>query len=166
MEWVIVILATVGVYSLVWYLNKSSRNKLAAKGRYVERGNAFFKQGHLFFTRIYDFSAIAWAIDKYALHEEKISFEPNVEHGQIVFRNMVSFGTFASRLQYLGQRNHDGMYAYRFQVEAWREGQYGVTRQDILGANVVLTMIERAILWLDPATEVQRAAGEYKTKLF
>jgi len=166
MQWVLIILISVGGFALSGYLKNKKKNELASKGRYVERGNEFFKQGHYFFTKTCDFSTIAGAIDQNALFEEKISYEPNIEQGQIVFHNRISFGSFGARLRYLGQREQDGLHAYSYQVEAWRDGQYGITRQDLYGANALLTLIEKAFLRLDPATEVQRDAAEYKTKIF
>ena len=166
MDWIIVILIGTGIFALIWFIQKKKKTELSEKGRYVERGNAFFKQGHFFYTKTDDFSAIAETIDKNALLEEKISFEPNIEQNQIVFHNKVNFGTFGARLRGLGQREQDGLNSYLFQIEAWRDGQYGITRQDIFNANILLTLIEKAFLKLDPATEVQRTAAEYKSKLF
>ena len=165
MEWVLIILVSAGGFALAMYLKNRKKSELESKGRYVERGDAFFKQGHYFFTRAGDFATLAGSIDINALYEEKISFEPSYEHGQIIFHNRVNFGSFGARLRYLGQREQDNLYAYLFQVEAWREGQYGITRQDLFGANALLTMIEKAFLRLDPVTEVQRTDGQYKTKV-
>jgi len=161
----LILVFSVGSYGLVWGLKKKKTNELASKGRYVERGNEFFRQKHFFFTQVFDFSAIVGAIDKNALGEEKISCEPNVRQGQVVFHNKISFGTFDASLVYAEQREKDGLYTYLFQVEAWREVKHSITRQDLLGANVLLTLIEKAFLRLDPETEVQRHAGEHNSKL-
>jgi len=164
MDWIIALLFVAGVFILIWYLKRRKATELGTKGRYVERDNGFFKQGHFFFTKTDDFTAIAGAIDRADLLEEKISFEPNIEQRQIVFHNKISFGTFGARLRFLRQRKEDGLYMYLFQVETWRNGQYGITRQDLFGANVLLTLIEKAFLGIDSETEIQRAAAEYKSK--
>ena len=162
MEWVLIILVSAGGLFLSLHLKNRKKNELISKGLIVERNDRFFQQEHVFATRVGDFAAIAAAIDRNALNEQKITFEPYIEHGQIVFNNRISFGSFRARLTTLGLNN--GLYYYRFQVEAWRDGQYGTTRQDIFGANVVLTAIERAFLRLDPQTGANYAEAAYVTK--
>ena len=165
MEWLTIILITGGIYTLIWAINNKKKKDMISKGRYIERDKWFIKQRHFFFTVVSDFTAIAKAIDQNALREEKISFEPALANGQIVFHNKISFGTFGARLKVLGQREQDSLYAYQFQVEAWRENKNGITRQDLFGANALLTLIEQAFLRLDPNTQTQRAAAEYKSRL-
>jgi len=162
MQWVIIILVSAGGFYLSWYLKNKKKTELMSKGLIVERNDSFFKQAHVFATRVGDFSAIAAYIDRNALNEQKITFEPYIGHGQIVFNNQINFGSFRARLTTLGMSN--GLYYYQFQVEAWRDGQYGTTRQDIFGANVVLTAIERAFLRLDPETGANHAEAAYMTK--
>lgn len=157
-----VVLFSGGMFFLVWYLNNKKKTELMSKGQIVDRGNNFYKQAHTFTTRTGDFSAIARAIDHYVLGENKITFEPYIEQGQIVFNNRVNFGSFRARLKTLGHQ--DGQYYYQFQVETWSEGQYGMTRQDLFGANILLTAIEKAFLRIDPETGADRMAATYKTK--
>lgn len=151
-----------GRFFLSWYLKKRKKTELALKGLIIDRDNEFYKQAHLFATGIGDFAAIAGAIDKNVLNGQKISFEPFIEQGQVVFQNHISFSSFRARLKTLGLQN--GLYYYQFQVEEWRDGQYGTTRQDIFGANVLLTAIEKAFLRLDPETSADSIAAAYKTK--
>ena len=166
MQWFILILLSAGVFALIWYIQKRQKTQLTSKGRYIERGSAFYKQSHCFYTRTDNFNAIIGSIDQNALFEEKISFEPDVGQGRIIFQNMVSFGTFIASLSYSGRREQDNLNTFIFQIESWRDGQYGITRQDLFGANILLTLIEKAFLSLDPATEVERAAAQYKSKFF
>ena len=162
MEWVIIIVGGAGGFLLSWYLKNKKKTELVSKGLIVERGNGFYKQAHVFGTSIGDFAAIAGAIDKNVLDGQKISFEPFIEQGQVVFQNRISFGSFRARLKTLGLNN--GLYHYQFQVEEWRDGQHGTTRQDIFGANVLLTAIEKAFLRVDPETRADSIAAAYKTK--
>ena len=162
MEWVLIIVGGAGGIFLAWYLNNRKKSELASKGLIIDRGNGFFKQAHVFATGVGDFAAIAGSIDRNVLNEQKISFEPYIEHGQVLFQNNISFGSFRARLKTLGVQN--GSYHYQFQVEEWRDGQYGTTRQDLFGANVLLTAIEKAFLRLDPETRSDSIAAAYKTK--
>jgi hypothetical protein len=161
MEWILIIAICGGAAFLTWYLHNRKKTELISKGLMIERGSKFYKQAHVFSTAVSDFAAIAGAIDQHALSDQKITFEPYVEQGQIVFHNRISFGSFRARLKTLGFQ--DGLYHYQFQVEAWRDGQHGTTRQDLFGANVLLTAIERAFLRLDPETGADRAHAAYST---
>ena len=162
MQWILMVVICGGALLLSLSLHNKKKTELMSKGMIIERGNNFFKQVHLFQTRVGDFAIISGAINRNVLNEQQITFEPYIEHGQIIFDNRISFGSFRARLTMLGQQ--DGKYHYRFQVESWREGQYGITRQDLFGANVLLTAIERAFLSLDPETTADQMASKYKTK--
>jgi len=162
--WVLIIIVSGGAFALSRHLANRKKNELESSGKIVERKNSFFKQAHFFSTKTNDLNVIGNAIDKNVLGEEKLSYEPNIANGQIVFHNRINFGSFGAHLVSLGAQ--DGQCRYKFQVTAWREGQYGITRQDLFGANVLLTAIEKAFLYLDPYTNVERANASYKSKLF
>ena len=162
MNWILIIVVGAGGLYLSWYLNNRKKTELMSKGLIIDRGNGFYKQAHLFASGVGDFTTIASAIDRNVLYEQKISFEPYIEYGQVIFQNRINFGSFSARLKTLGL--HNGLYHYQFQVETWRDGKYGTTRQDLFGANVLLTAIERAFLRLDPETHVDSMAAAYKTK--
>jgi len=162
MEWILIIIISAGGFYLSWYLNKRKKTGLVSKGLIIDRGNGFYKQAHVFVTGVGDFAAIAGAIDRNVLYGQKISFEPFIEQGQVIFQNHVNFGSFRARLKTLGLYN--GRYHYQFQVEEWRDGQYGTTRQDLFGANILLTAIEKAFLRVDPGTSADSIAAAYKAK--
>jgi len=162
MEWVIIIVGSAAGFLLSWYLKNKKKTELVTKGLIIDRGNGFYKQAHVFATRVGDFAAIAGNIDRNVLAGQKISFEPFISQGQVLFQNQISFGSFRARLKTLGL--HNGLYHYQFQVEEWRDVQHGTTRQDIFGANVLLTAIEKAFLRLDPETNADSIAAAYKTR--
>lgn len=163
MEWVMVIVAVAIVGCVVFY-NSKKKKALIENGAIIDRDNVFFKQEHIFQTKTSDFSLITETIKKSDIFQEKVSFEQHTAKKQAIFRNKVNFGTFVARLIATDQHEEDGRYCYKFQVEAWREGKYGITRQDLLGANELLTVIEKAFLSLDPNTSVQSVMAQYKTK--
>ena len=162
MEWVIIIVIGAGAFFLVHRIQSKQKAELLSKGLIVDRGGGFYKQAHIFATGVGDFATIAGAIDRNVLNEQKISFEPDVQQGQVLFQNRINFGSFRARLKTLGL--HNGLYHYQFQVEEWRDGKYGTTRQDLFGANVLLTAIERAFVRLDPQTCADSIAAAYKIK--
>jgi hypothetical protein len=151
---------------LIWlsfYLGKRKKTRLLSEGKIIERKTDFLTQEHRFTTVTSNLEDIGNALNKTVFGEEKISFEPNYGQGVIVFHKGGVGGTFGAALRSAGQ-DGSASYRYRFQVEAYREQKLGVSAEDVHGANVLLTAIERAFMQLDPGTSVQRVKAEYKTK--
>lgn len=162
MQWIIIILATLGIFGLVYFLNKNKKMRFLGENKIIDRGNNdYFKQMHVFTTVTVSIADIGNALNKSVLSEEDISIAPDYEKSLIVFHQGGSDGSFAAALRTVGQDGES--YIYRFQIESWTEKQ-GITRQDLLGANVLLTAIERAFLQLDRNTKVQSQQARYKTK--
>lgn len=154
------------IYGIIFYLNISKKNKLKAENKIIDRDAIFLKREHFFETSVSSLREIGDTIDKSLLSSEDISFEPDYEHGIIIFHNNISGGTFGAGLRMAG--NADGSYRYSFKIDAWREINMGITRQDSFNANVLLTAIERAFLQLDPQVKVSDKATKItrKHKLF
>ena len=150
--WVLIICFTVAIYGIAFYLNKRRKDELKRENKIIDRDPIFFKREHYFECLISTLREIGEELDKSVLSSEGISFEPDYASEKITFHNNISFGTFGAALRAVG--NEEGVYKYRFCVEAWREQGYGISRQDYFGANVLLTVIERAFLRLDPKTKV------------
>lgn len=150
------------IYGIIFYLNASKKNKLKTENKIIDRDAIFFKREHFFETSTSSLREIGEAIDKSVLSSESISFEPNYEHGIIVFHNNVAYGTFGAGLRAMG--NADGVYRYSFKIDAWRETNGAITRQDFFNANVLLTTIEKAFLRLDPQTKVSDQATKITSK--
>lgn len=162
MEIVFVVGVGAIIYGIIYYLNISKKNKLKAENKIIDRDAIFFKREHFFETSVSSLREIGEAIDKNVLSSESISFESNYEHGIIVFHNNVAYGTFGAGLRAAG--NADGVFRYSFKIDAWREMNMGVTRQDSFNANVLLTAIERAFLKLDPQTKVSDQATKITSR--
>lgn len=150
------------IYGIIFYLNASKKNKLKAENKIIDRDAIFFKREHFFETSTSSLREIGEAIDKSVLSSESISFEPNYEHGIIVFHNNVAYGTFGAGLRAAGDA--DNVYKYSFKIDAWRETNGAITRQDFFNANVLLTAIEKAFLRLDPQTKVSDQATKITSK--
>ena len=159
-----VLIFTGGLIALLAYLEKKKTNQFISRGNAMKRDNSFYRDRYIFITSIGDFAAISNAIDRNILSEMKIAFEPNIENGWIRFQNSILGGSFIAALQSDGAQGE--RYMYHFQLLSWTDVQNGTTRQDVLGANILLTAIEKAFITLDPNTGVERTKGEFKTKLF
>lgn len=162
MEWAVIIGITAVCYGIIYYLNVSKKNKLKTENKIIDRDAIFFKREHIFETSVSSLREIGDAIDKSTLGSESISFEPDYEHGIIIFHNTVSFGTFGAALRM--SETADGIYRYRFKIDAWRETNGGISRQDFFNANVLLTAIEKAFLKLDARTRVSDQATTIKSR--
>lgn len=162
MEWVFIIGVSAICFGIIYYLNVSKKNKLMAEDKIIDRDMGFFKKEHIFETSVTGLKDIGDAIDRGVLSSEGVSFEPDYGRGIIIFHNNVSFGTFGAALRAEGSA--DGVYRYSFKIDAWRETNGGITRQDQFNANVLLTAIEKAFLKLDPQTKVSEQDTIIKSK--
>ena len=154
----------IGVLILVIILmrEKMKTDQMIQRGYAMKRDLGFYKDCYTFTSGISDFSAISSAIDRSILNERKISFEPNIASGWIVFHNTMTLGTFEAALQAAGLRGEKS--AYRFQLLSWSGPSGGINRHDMLNANILLTTIEKAFLRLDANTSVERERTQIKTK--
>jgi len=150
--------------------DQAQEAKLKAAGAIVDRGKhaEFFTQEHMFTTTVGELSRINAAINHAMLKEAEVTTQTAYDKGAVVFQQGGQGGSFRAVLRSLGK---DGeLFRYQFKVESYtgiRVNQYQVTNQlslkDVLGANVLLTAIERAVLSLDSNADVQRSEGTYKT---
>lgn len=163
MDLFIILLIGGGLLAGAMMYTNAKKKELVNKGEAVDRDNSFFRKKNVFTTTIEDFEKIANAIDQSVLASHKISFEPQIDKKVIVFHNKIDWGTFGAALRSQGKDETTGKYIYTFQVETWKE-RNGITRQDLLGANVLLTGIEKAFYSLDANTSVERAKGNYNSK--
>lgn len=160
---VLVILAGVGLLVFLIYRNKQNMNQTIASGKAKQRDKDFYKQEHYFTCSIGDITSIGNVIDRNILSEYSISFEPKYEAGVIVFHNNSLGGSFGAALRYIGT-DESGLHRYKFQIEAWKEGQTGFSYKDFIGGNVLLTDIEKSFLKLDEETKISRKYATYKSK--
>lgn len=162
MAWIFIIGVAAIVLGINFYLNTSRKNTLKAENKIIDRDAVFFEREHFFETSVSSLKEIGDAIDKSILGSETISFEPDYEHGMIVFHNNGSFGTFGAALR--AAATTENISRYSFRIEAWRETKNGINRQDFFNANVLLTTIEKAFLKLDPQTKVWDQAAKITRK--
>jgi|GEM_PF-2089563 len=185
MEWIWIILRMLAPIIILWIIKAilmalaseagsrraaKKNDALLAENKVIDRNDYdYYKQAHIFTTKTSSIAEIGNVLNKTDLMERKITFKSNYGNdgiGMIEFHQRGFGGSFAAALRSFQRSEKLGLYRYRFQVEAWYENEkIGTTQQDVLGANILLTAIERAFFQLDENTEVQRVNVTYKEKV-
>ena len=159
----------------------NAQQERIAQGRLVDRGKSldWFKQVHVFITKTPSIADIGGAIDFLALAQDRVIAEPDYEKGRIIFAaapqgktslrdnymrsqgfsTKSDTGSFRASLICAGQE--ESAMRYQFKVDSYTAVSGNLLYADILAVNVLLTAVEKAILSLDPETEVQRIHGTY-----
>jgi hypothetical protein len=154
------VILAVALVALSVFIGERRKKTQMAAGKIIKRNDDFYEQTHTFTTRVASLADVGGAINQAVLAEVKVSFESNYSRGFIRFRASNLSGMFNASLQAAGQSG--GAYFYRFSLENWNENKIGVPR--VVGANELLTAIEKAFILLDPDTAVQRQRNEIKSK--
>ena len=157
---IIMILVVLGV---VVYINKKNQGLIEA-GDIIIRKQNIFRLRNCFFTTVSDISEIGESLDKEALSRNKLSYEPHFDEGKIVFHNHAFGGTFGASIRRLEQDNATGLKRYEYQIRAWKARRYGENAADQMGAQILLTAIEKAILRLDCNAYVERTIATFSSK--
>jgi len=134
------------------YFARKKKNK--TKDHIIVRDAYYYQQIHTFVTKVSGIAEIDATLDKAVLVNNNIRIESRYEEGALFFSHAGTAGrwAFASALYYMGQENGKSIFNYQFTECRLYHGWF-----DSLEANVLLTIIERAFLKLDPSTDVLRA---------
>lgn len=160
---VIICLPALGYGYYVAKKNNERSEQLLCDGVFIKRDRDPFKLKNIFFTSISDISQIGSDIDIDTLSNQHISFEPAYDRGAIVFHNKASGGSFGASIRTLGKDEMTGLYTYEYMIRAWRERRT-IAFDDLLGAQILLTTIEKAIVRMDHDAYVERTIATYNTK--
>ena len=110
------------------------------------RSADFYMQETTFKTVVPDLQTVLGAMDTDALSGQKINVTKDSEHNRFIFRDS---GSFAATLRDVGS-NTEGIRCFAFRVNTWKTNKYGsIEISARMGANIVLTAIEKAFLTLD-----------------
>ena len=110
------------------------------------RSADFYMQETTFKTVVPDLQTVLGALDTDALSGQKINVTKDSEHNRFIFRDS---GSFAATLRDVGS-NTEGIHCFAFRVNTWKTNKYGsIEISARMGANIVLTAIEKAFLTLD-----------------
>lgn len=153
------ILLLVGVF----IYSKMLAQKLESEGKIIKRPNDYLKQDHLFSTKISDIEQIFQKLNQAVLKEHNISIETDFSEGIIIFRNHGLAGSFVAVLE-MEVSEASELSKYHFYIYSIIERDSGYSRSDVLGGNIVLTTIEKAILQLDKEVKVERTYMKYQSK--
>ena len=111
------------------------------------RSADFYMQETTFKTVVPDLQAFLGAFDEKVLSGQKISTTRDSEHNRLIFRD--SGGSFAATLKDAGS-DTEGIHSFAFRVNTWKTNKYGsIEISARMGANIVLTAIEKTFLTLD-----------------
>lgn len=155
MALVIVILISIGIVAAIYSSYQRKQNAAIAENKAVDRNRDYFKQEHIFSADIADLRLIGDAMDADTLQEYSIQTAAQYGENRIVFYNRILGGSFTAALRDMGN-GENGKKKYRFAVEHWSERNNAISFKDLLGANVLLTAIEKAIFHLDSSATVER----------
>ena len=161
MVWAAIIIGGIILVALI-AVKVGNQSKAIDSGAAVKRNYEFFKQKNFFKTSVASISDIYDAVDVSVLTEQKINIQYDSENKMVIFRNKKLGGTFTAALRFMGEE--DGKYVYRFQIEKWEERNGGISADDMLGGNVALTSVEKAVISLDTEATVTRENATYNTK--
>ncbi|MBR1739722.1 MAG: hypothetical protein IJ737_05455 [Ruminococcus sp.] len=146
------------------YLGKQQQN-LTNSGQMLKREYDFYKKQNLFRSSVSGLEQLYSALDKGFLNSQGIACEHQRQNGCIAFANQKVGGTFRAEIEPLGYNQTIGAYIYRYQLTHWTNVRNrGFSTADRIGANILLTAVEKAFLTLDYNAVVERSYAEFKSK--
>ena len=127
-------------------IGKKNRKLMDSGVANKNRSADFYMQETTFKTVVPDLQTVLGALDTDALSGQKINVTKDSEHNRLIFRDS---GSFAATLRDVGS-NTEGIHCFAFRVNTWKTNKYGsIEISARMGANIVLTTIEKAFLTLD-----------------
>ena len=127
-------------------IGKKNRKLMDSGVANKNRSADFYMQETTFKTVVPDLQTVLGALDTDALSGQKINVTKDSEHNRLIFRDS---GSFAATLRDVGS-NTEGIHCFAFRVNTWKTNKYGsIEISARMGANIVLTAIEKAFLTLD-----------------
>ena len=186
---VVIFLLPFALFALMIFGVHRKRKRYKDRNLTIDRDKRFWKLATLFKTQTASLDEVANAIDWEILKGQNISWEPHINEGYIVFKVRGIDGTLVTSLQvfdappqvdicsYCGivpptgasfcpacGKPVIGRYQYLYTSESFREKGDQITLRDELCGNVILTVVERAFLRLDPDMELTREKVDYNSK--
>lgn len=159
--WLIVIISVAFLIGLISYY-KGKEKSAIEEGIAINRGQDFFKQIHIFKTKTASLDVIYQKMEKSAFSERSISSKFDPQSEKVVFVNNEVGGSFVATLKFRDRK--EGLFLYAFQFDHWRTHNGGISYKDMLGGNIVLTSIEKAMIALDSETTITREFVKVKSK--
>ncbi len=142
------------------YYGYKKGSYLGKSGKLVMRDNRFYEDAELLFTKTPYNDLRDALMDADYTGSGVAAPRPYGEQPILVFQ---SKNGFVAALAYMGEENAE--HKYEFSFLKWTSGKHGVS---FIEMNVLMTVIEKVFLALDPDTEAQIEPRNIKTttKLF
>ena len=131
--------------------------KLASEGKIVARKDVFYEKIQEYTLAVDDAELVTKALRTVPYEELRITAKGNTVEQVFTFEA----ATYEAGLY---RKSHgDGKSVYCFNFTQWKTMRYG-TPQSLTGMNMLLTAIEKAMLSVDPNTQVRTEEMKVKTK--
>ncbi len=131
--------------------------KLASEGKIVARKDAFHEKIHEYTLAVDDAELVTKALRTVPYEELRITAKGNTAE------QVFTFEAATYEAGFYRKSHGDGKSVYCFNFTQWKTMRYG-TPQNLIGMNMLLTAIEKAILSVDPHTQVRTEEMKVKTK--
>ncbi len=152
------LLLIIAFIAIVVYIQSSRRNSMLSEGKIVNRDGDFYEKAEIFKLRDDGIEGVVNQISRINMDGTASSFEGNRKTG--VFNFTSSHGwraVFRPR-----ECEEEGKMCFEFRFTHWET--YNSIPQGTLQMNQVLTLVERALLEVDPNTRVDSEYIKTKTK--
>ena len=144
---VVFILVFVIIMVVVGKKSYENGKRLAQEGKVSAKKGAFWKEKEVFTTSV-SYEALCQKLKEADFSDTKASVQFDLNGEKMIF--FQSSDAWNAVLEQCGAR--DGKNLFQFYFSAWRTGQSGTVK--VLSMNVLVTMIEKTILSLDPTATV------------
>lgn len=153
--WLLIIaIVIVGiVYGI--HFNKNAQ-MLGENGRIIQRENQFWENGEYFYTSA-AYEDVLEEIGKADFSDCRVTITPNYKGDKIIA--FVARNRFTAALVYDGEKNGENTFDFAFL--SWKNDRIVTSSVQM---NLLLTIIEKIFLSLDPNTDAEIHLGEVKTK--
>jgi len=157
LAWVIIIGVPVALFIIVTSLGKQRNNRLVEEGKIINRDISFVESAQIFILKKVDFPTVVSTLKAMDVSSIGLSWESKGATKTVFFSS--SHGWSA---QLLAQKSEVEQSIYYFQFTHWKTRHSIPWRVDTM--NMLLTVVEKVFLSLDPSTQVQTTGLKIKTK--
>lgn len=160
MTWFLIILLSAVIIGVALYIRKNKDDQLIATGKIIKRSGSFYEEEEIFSTTA-DYENLKIIFSKLDMSEMKVTVYPDLEGKRIIlFKSGFAWNAV---LRDLGVKN--GKNTLSFSFAKWKKKDGSLI--NINSMNMLETHVEKAILSLDPAAqvEVHKMQLDIKTKI-
>ncbi len=153
------VIAVVIIFIVVVGISAWSKSRLMSQGKIIKRANDFMEYAEIFTVRPITNEEFATALRSLNLKEAGVKFSGNTGNVEFVPANKLNT-FYVARLQCLEQNPERSV--YRFEFLSWEVSHGSATYGDMM--NILLTLVEKMFVSLDPQAQVSTVKIATKTK--